>query len=184
MSPSFVAVTRLAQDALYSGRIFHGDGPTEIIGSKPGAHGYDADGGLPVNSQPAGEPAYNGSRVTFSVRSAPDLSRARAAVVEAAARGGIDEDRAGRLAVAVSEIATNAIVHADGGAHVEIIMGADRIVVEISDSGPGLPPDRPTELPAPGHDHGRGLWLVQQLCDLVEVLAGPAGTRIALSVLR
>jgi hypothetical protein len=35
---------------------------------------------------------------------------------------------------------------------------------------------------SPDHDgeHGRGMWLINQLCDLVELRPGPAGTTLRL----
>jgi serine/threonine-protein kinase RsbW len=137
-----------------------------------------------VSSQRPFEPTRGGGRTQLFLRSAPDLSRARTTVVTIATDAGVDGDRAGRLAIAVSEIATNALMHAGGAADVEIITTADRVVVEISDRGPGLPPDRAAELPAADQDHGRGLWLAQQLCDRVEIRPAGDGTVITLSVPR
>jgi anti-sigma regulatory factor (Ser/Thr protein kinase) len=97
---------------------------------------------------------------------------------------GIGADRAAKLALAVTEIATNALIHADGGAHLEIIIESGAVIVEISDHGPGLPPDRIVQLPPASHTHGRGLWLARHLCDRVDVLPTADGTRVALTMHR
>ena len=38
--------------------------------------------------------------------------------------------------------------------------------------------------PTPTQDHGRGLWLVHQLCDLVQLRSGEAGTVARVSMAR
>jgi anti-sigma regulatory factor (Ser/Thr protein kinase) len=118
------------------------------------------------------------------VRGPHDLSWARATVNETVTAAGIDAHRAAKLVLAVTEITTNALIHADGAAHVEIITTIDSVTVKISDHGPGLPPDHIVELPPPSHSRGRGLWLAKQLCDRVDVLPTADGTRIALTMLR
>ena len=130
----------------------------------------------------ATDPAHTSRRVILPVRGPQDLSWARATVIGTATATGIGEDRAAKLALAVTEIATNALIHADGGAHLEIITQSGAVTVEISDHGPGLPPDRIVELPPPSHDRGRGLWLAKHLCDHVDVLTTADGTRIALTM--
>lgn len=137
-----------------------------------------------MDEHPAPEGARHRVLAELQLRSPQGLSRARARVVESATGAGIDTDRAGKLAIAVSEIATNALVHADGTAHLQIITTTDSFVVEVSDHGPGLPGDQAVELPSPDQDRGRGLWLADQLCDRVEVISTPIGTRIALSMRR
>lgn len=134
--------------------------------------------------QRAFDPADSYGRATLFVREAHDLSGARATVIAIATSAGVDADRAGKLAIAVSEIATNALVHADGAAQVEIVTTPEAVTVEISDRGPGLAPDRIAQPPTAEQDHGRGLWLAQQLCDRVEILPVGEGTRIALSMTR
>ena len=132
----------------------------------------------------ASEPAHTSRRVALPIRGPQDLSWARTTVVGIAAAAGISEDRAAKLALAVTEIATNALIHADGDAHLEIITESGAVTVEVSDHGPGLPPDRLVELPPASHDRGRGLWLAEHLCDRVDVLPTADGTRIALTMHR
>jgi anti-sigma regulatory factor (Ser/Thr protein kinase) len=135
-----------------------------------------------VTGSDATDPAHTSRRVILPVRGPQDLSWARTTVIGTATATGMDEDRAAKLALAVTEIATNALIHADGGAHLEIITNSSSITVEISDRGPGLPPDHLVELPPASHDRGRGLWLAEHLCDRVDVLPTADGTRIALSM--
>jgi anti-sigma regulatory factor (Ser/Thr protein kinase) len=137
-----------------------------------------------VNTTPAGEPGRDGDRVVLAVRSAPDLSGARTAVVNCATAANIAADRAHKIALAVSEIATNALVHAASTAHLEIITTPQWFVVKVSDHGPGLTTEPLGELPAPGQERGRGLWLAEQLCDRVEVTSGTDGAHVSLYLRR
>jgi hypothetical protein len=57
----------------------------------------------------------------------------------------------------------------------------DRLVCEVQDAGRVEDPlvgRRPPSLGAVG---GRGVWLAHQLCDLVQLRSGPAGTTVRLS---
>jgi anti-sigma regulatory factor (Ser/Thr protein kinase) len=110
-----------------------------------------------------------------------DLESVRREVRQISRRYGLDVERADQLALAVSEVATNAIKHAAGCT--EIVMTYDavasRLVVTVHDRGPGLPlwvaahPDAEAI-------HGRGLYLVHVICDEVMVKTGPTGTVMSL----
>ena len=62
----------------------------------------------------------------------------------------------------------------------ETFVGADAVVCEVRDGGhidaPLVGRERPS-LERPG---GRGLWLVNQLCDLVQIRSFPTGTVVRL----
>lgn len=123
-------------------------------------------------------------RQILPVHRAEDLSGARAAVIDSVMKAGIDDDRAAKLAIAVSEIATNSLLHGDGSARVEVMTTADWFMVEVTDRGPGFAADREVRLPDSGEDRGRGLWIAKQLCDRVAIDSGASGTCIALSMRR
>jgi anti-sigma regulatory factor (Ser/Thr protein kinase) len=86
-----------------------------------------------------------------------------------------------QFVLAVDEIATNAIEHGGGSAVLQIWTDPQTMLCEVSDTGTGLrdpltghlPPDRFAT-------RGRGLWLARQLCDLLELRTGPAGTTVRL----
>lgn len=112
-----------------------------------------------------------------------DLPVLRAIVSRAARAAGLDEDRAGQFTLAVNEAATNAIRYATGWAEVTSRTDAGWLSVEVSDDGPGLPTaGHAAGRPPPTATHGRGFWLMDELCDRVEVDSGPSGTRVRLSV--
>jgi anti-sigma regulatory factor (Ser/Thr protein kinase) len=112
-----------------------------------------------------------------------DLARARDLVRATAEGGGWSTEEPRRIAdflVAVSEVATNALVHGGGGSAAAWIDG-DRLVCDVRDHGPGVAD------PLAGYDlapatapGGRGLWLARQLSTLLEVGQGPRGTLVRL----
>jgi anti-sigma regulatory factor (Ser/Thr protein kinase) len=114
-----------------------------------------------------------------------DLARLRQQVTDAAHVAGLSPDRIAQLALAVNEVATNAIQHATGSALVAISRARDRLTVQVTDDGPGIPDSVAEEGPRPAADApgGRGLWLVRQFCDQVHIQTGDTGTRIRLVML-
>jgi anti-sigma regulatory factor (Ser/Thr protein kinase) len=107
-----------------------------------------------------------------------DLGRLRAFVLEQARRAGLGETLAEALMVAVNEIASNSIRH--GGGHGELHTWCDGgcLVCEVSDSGHIRSPlagRLPPPLDATG---GGGLWVANQLCDLLQIYSSPGGTVI------
>jgi anti-sigma regulatory factor (Ser/Thr protein kinase) len=86
---------------------------------------------------------------------------ARRFVAEAVARGGADGDAIDVSRLLVTELATNAVIHAHSPIRVAVVPSDDRIRVEVRDerSDPIDPPCRPE----PSAEHGRGLWLVSSL---------------------
>lgn len=103
--------------------------------------------------------------------------------------GGIAEDaglsarRRDELVVAVNEVVSNALVHSPHPAVVSRARDWDEgsLVVQVATAGCITDPLVGRELPA-GNGRGRGLWIVNQLCDLVEIRSGPWGTLTRLHV--
>lgn len=109
----------------------------------------------------------------------PHLRQLRQLVTSAAREVGLDRDRGYDLALAVSEAAGNVIRHAGPVGHLELIRDDNRaLIVHVIDDGPGMPPAGAAARPGAEHDSGRGLYLMQQLCDHVEYRTGPTGTTV------
>ncbi|WP_261553923.1 sensor histidine kinase [Frankia tisae] len=107
-----------------------------------------------------------------------DLGLVRAAATRAARADGLEEDRAGDLELAVHEVATNSIRHGGGRGVARFWSGDGCLICEVTDSGQladRLAGRRRPDLDLSG---GRGLWLVNQLCDLVQLRSGRAGTTV------
>lgn len=137
-----------------------------------------------MTSDDTSKAAHAGRHLTLPIHDPRDLGWARRTLADASVAAGIGDDRAAKLALAMTEIATNALEHGDGTAHLEIVTRPDSVTVEISDHGAGLPADRVAELPPPSQPQGRGLWLAEHLCDRVDLIPAPHGTRVALIMYR
>jgi serine/threonine-protein kinase RsbW len=93
-----------------------------------------------------------------------------------AGRAGMDEDGVGSVRLAVSEAATNAVVHAyrehDGELRVRAYVEGDELVVVVRDMGIGLAP-RPD---SPGL--GLGMPLMASVTSRFRVVSDGVGTEI------
>jgi anti-sigma regulatory factor (Ser/Thr protein kinase) len=102
-----------------------------------------------------------------------DLPRMRRLVVATAVDADLPRERAEELALAVNEIATNAIVHGRPPTTLRIWRQNDEIVCEVADAGAGIKDPLTAHLRPPADAvAGRGLWLARQLCDAVEIRNG------------
>jgi serine phosphatase RsbU (regulator of sigma subunit)/anti-sigma regulatory factor (Ser/Thr protein kinase) len=63
---------------------------------------------------------------------------------------------------------------------IELTVEADAIEARIHDHTPGFDPPERAELPAEDSEHGRGLFLMQQLTDRMQYLRGRAGNCLVL----
>lgn len=127
------------------------------------------DGPLPA---PAAEPA----ELTFGP---DDLQLVRRMVGERAG-GALDRERLADLVLAVDELATNTIRHGGGRGILRSWREDGAVLVEVADAGCIEDPLVGRERPPLLANGGRGLWIVNQLCDLVQVRSSPAGTVIRL----
>jgi anti-sigma regulatory factor (Ser/Thr protein kinase) len=108
------------------------------------------------------------------------LSLARGAVARAAARARFTSEPISDLVQAVNEVATNSLQHGGGAADVRIWRDGATLVCELRDRGHFVDPLVDRRRPEPGRDGGRGLWMANQLCDLVQLRSFPEGTVVRL----
>jgi signal transduction histidine kinase/ActR/RegA family two-component response regulator len=112
--------------------------------------------------------------VSLPVQKEVDIVLARQRAREVAERLGFDAPAQARLAAAVSEIARNALQHAGRG-RVEFGLERDAepacLWVEVSDSGPGLPPDY-------AQMAGMGMASARRLVDRFEVESVPGQSTV------
>ena len=104
------------------------------------------------------------------------LGEVRRRVSAHATEAGASEARAGELALAVSELATNSLRHGGGHGFVRVWRDGGNLVCEVADRGHITDPLVGRRRPTGRQLHGRGLWLVHQLCDLVQIRTKPGGT--------
>ena len=93
---------------------------------------------------------------------------------------GLTSERAGDLVLAVNEVATNSIRHGGGGGVLRIWQAGDMLVCEVADAGRIADPLAGRQRPASGQSGGHGLWLCNQICDLVQLRAFAGGSVVRL----
>jgi anti-sigma regulatory factor (Ser/Thr protein kinase) len=95
-----------------------------------------------------------------------------------AASCGLSAERAESLELAATELSTNSILHGGGGGSIAMWTEDGAAVLEFTDAGYVPEPLTGRLLPDTGGLSGRGLYLVNQLCDLVQLRSSPAGTTV------
>lgn len=107
-----------------------------------------------------------------------DLAALRRIVRRHAVAAGIDAAGVHDLLLAVNEVVTNTFVHAGTGGTLRLWPEPPGLICEVQDAGHITDPLAGRYAPPLGAEGGRGLWLVNQLCDLVEVRSDERGTTI------
>ncbi|WP_028804029.1 ATP-binding protein [Streptomyces sp. 142MFCol3.1] len=117
-------------------------------------------------------------------REAASVPLARRLLLGTMESAGVDPDISYDLSVALTEACANAVEHGGGTANgpsseayrVTAYLDGERCRIEVADSGPGFPGGRarPPIRPARGDsEHGRGLCLIHELADHVQIDSGP-----------
>lgn len=115
---------------------------------------------------------------------ADDLTGLRSVVERLGVSAGIGRDAVADVTLAAHELATNSLVHGGGGGSMLVWRQPDAFVVEVRDAGRIDDPLVGRELSSATNEHGRGLWMANQLCDLVQVRSTDFGTVVRLYVWR
>jgi serine/threonine-protein kinase RsbW len=101
----------------------------------------------------------------------------------------LDNDQSDNMAIAITELVNNAIIHAHKQdptkkVVVRVRYEKDRVVVAIIDEGPGFDPREvanPTDPQNLWKQNGRGIFLVRNLIDSVVINSSPKGTEVVLT---
>jgi serine/threonine-protein kinase RsbW len=101
---------------------------------------------------------------------ADDLHDLRLWAQACALRAGLSAGRAGLLMLAVSELCSNTLLHTSGGGLVEVRSEAGGVVCEVTDDGP-VGARVAGAMPQALSPNGRGLAIVEQVCDDVSIRA-------------
>ena len=115
--------------------------------------------------------------LAFTVR---DLGGVRRIVADAAHGAGLGPERVSDLVIAASEVATNSVRH--GGERGRMRVWADDRAISCEIHGEGLISDPLVGRVRPSTTEidGRGMWIANQFCDLVQIRSGPAGSIVRL----
>jgi len=125
-----------------------------------------------LRPRPADAPEFR-----FELESLHEL---RGFVARAAASAGISDERAEDAILAASEVAANSIVHGGGMGQAYAWNEGGALHFESRDSGQITEPLVGRVRPTPTQVKGRGLWMANQLCDLVQIRSSDAGTVVRL----
>jgi anti-sigma regulatory factor (Ser/Thr protein kinase) len=109
-----------------------------------------------------------------------DLSGLRSLVSGLARQAGVPRPAADDIVLAAHELATNSVVHGGGTGRLRSWTEPGAFVVEVSDAGVIDDPLVGRDLLMELAENGRGVWMANQLCDLVQVRSGVAGTVVRL----
>jgi len=135
---------------------------------------------LPLGCDRAlGPPPAEAEALAYDTDPAP----VRRLVERHARRAGLGAARTIDLVLAANEIAANTISHTDGGGVIHVWHTGAEVLCQVHDAGQITDPLAGRVRHGPG-DRGHGLWLVNQVCDLVEVRSGPAGTTVRMHMHR
>jgi len=168
--------------------------PPAVIAEARVNHPYVAEAGASISSPtfrppdlgvpfaaPLERPPTDSDELPFDLASLAWLRRfvaARGAVL------GLRRDRVGDLVLAVNELATNSVRHGGGSGVVGLWQDGGDLVAEVRDQGSIDDAFAGRHRPVLDGVSGRGLWLVNQLCDLVQVRATPRGTVVRIRMAR
>jgi anti-sigma regulatory factor (Ser/Thr protein kinase) len=106
-----------------------------------------------------------------------DLAPVRRMVETHARRTSLTNERVGDLVLAVNEIAANTLGHTRSGGLLQVWHDAAEILCQVDDHG-WITDPLAGRVRRPPDGRGHGLFLVNQVCDLVEMRTGPDGTTV------
>jgi anti-sigma regulatory factor (Ser/Thr protein kinase) len=162
----------------------------DVLAGAERTHPVICAGGKRRESSHYGDPAEVASALrhpldppppgAHTVKIGRDLFGLRSFVRKRAAAAGVCGTRLDDLLLAANEAAANVLLHGGGHGTLRLWLDEHGVVCEIADKGgfdDPLAGRRAPEATLPG---GRGLWLINQLCDLVELRSAPGGTTLRL----
>jgi anti-sigma regulatory factor (Ser/Thr protein kinase) len=112
------------------------------------------------------------------------LAEVRRRIERAAADAGLGARATADLVVAASELAANSVAHGGGAGVLRTWREGARLLVEFEDAGRIEEQLAGRLRPSIMQEGGRGLWLANQLCDLVQIRSGATGTTVRLQAAR
>ena len=149
--------------------------PGVVRDGRLGASPAYGDGQTPAGCDaPLTDPPPDAMAQDFEI---DDLGRLRSWVAEHAAASGLDRDRVAGVVTAVNELTSNTIRHAAPRGTLRFWTTPGEVIFEVKDAGQIADPLVGRWRQAMGTG-GLGLWMVNQLCDLVEVRTGLDGTTV------
>jgi anti-sigma regulatory factor (Ser/Thr protein kinase) len=125
---------------------------------------------------PATAPAH---QIVFGTASLGDI---RQLVAEYAVRVGLHSSRVDDFVLATNELVGNSVRHGGGAGELRLWVEPPRLLAEVRDRGWITDPLVGRRRPTPEQAGGRGLWIANQVCDLVQVRSSPGSTVVRLHI--
>jgi hypothetical protein len=141
--------------------------------------GHGAVGGM--LDEPLAEPPADAAGHTLRPGR---LAQFRAFVRAEGASAGLRPERVDDLVLAANEVASNSLMYAGGGADVCMWETMEGVVCDIRDDGIITDPLLGRVEPGGDEHDARGMWIVNQVCDLAQVRSSVTGTAVRLHVRR
>lgn len=145
----------------HDGRIAAADGP-----GSPGQIPPECDRPLPPPPASAETLGYG-----------TDLAPVRRLVESRARHTGLAAEGIADLVLAVNEVAANTLGHTSSGGLLQVWHDETEMLCQVHDQG-WITDPLAGRVRHPPDGRGHGLFLVNQVCDLVEMRTGPAGTTV------
>jgi anti-sigma regulatory factor (Ser/Thr protein kinase) len=134
---------------------------------------------LPEYDQPLGAPPAGAEALAYDT----DLVPVRRLVERHARAAGLTAERTVDLVLAANEVAANTISHTAAGGVLHVWHTGEEILCQVHDSG-WISDPMAGRIRHGLDDRGHGLWLVNQVCDLVELRSGDLGTTVRMHMRR
>ncbi|MEY2420181.1 MAG: hypothetical protein QOI95_248 [Acidimicrobiaceae bacterium] len=109
-----------------------------------------------------------------------DIAAARNLVATLARAAGLPNARIDDLVLAAHELVSNSIRHGGGAGTIRVWHDGHAVICEVEDNGRIGHPLVGRQLPKDDSVGGRGLWMANQLCDLVQIRTFPQGSVVRL----
>ena len=151
-----------------------------LVGNGVGPHpsgSYAAVDGGALLSEGLPRPADVAVQLDFR---GDDLADVRHLVGQIATAAGLGDGAMRDMVLAVDEVATNSHRHGGGGGRLLAWIDGHSLVFEVRDDGRVTDPLVGRRRPTLEQVGGRGLWIANQVCDLVQIRSSADGTIVRL----
>jgi anti-sigma regulatory factor (Ser/Thr protein kinase) len=164
LDPEVIAAARCTHPAVVAGGTRHASAEYTGLDTPVGSF-----------ADPLPDPRTLARTVVFGTG---ELAEIRRLVARRAHSAGLAPGRREDVVLAVNELATNSIRHGGGSGVLRVWREPEVLICEVSDGGRFEDPLVGRRRPAGTQIGGYGLWLVNQVCDLVQVRSGPGGCTV------